>query len=616
LNSKPFLVGATASALLLLPSQLPASAAALNFVATATPTQSIDFIVKLPLRKTAELEQLIHLQSSADSPLYHHFLSPAQFRASFGPTAATFAKAATALRASGFAITRIDSQMLHVRATTASINTAFKTQIGVVREAGRGDRFAARTPLTVPQSLTALGATVHELAATIRPHPMFAPQNRNSAVGPYWFDDLKQAYNYPSYSVANGKGVTVATVGASDYSTSDALAYFAHEKLGKGGLAPAPVTGRVLLGGAAAFDPTTGISDEADLDVQQVGGSAPGATVIGVATGDPEFLDAYAYVDDNNFADIVSTSYGECELYYTAAYAGVTVGGVTLGGPVGVLFAYHELFLQGNAQGITFVFSSGDNAGTDCLPRAYFSGTGKSFFPLNHGAGIWVDDPNATGVGGTNLITSYTTGSVTKPGPLKSTYVSENEIGDRITTPVDFFGTGNTIKNALWGSGGGPSSIFAKPSFQNLIPTGYSTRTVPDVSMHMGGCPFYGNGITVACGSANRDSADWAILGGRLAGLIGTSASSPEFAGLLAVKESVIKSRLGNENEDLYRLAAANAQGHYFHQGIYAYNGIVRVAPGQLGYNPIVGVGTPIARNFVGLPGAELAGDPQTSTNP
>ncbi len=608
--NKPFLVGAAASALLLA-SHLPVQAALPAFIGNATAAQSVDFIVKLPLRSPAELEQLVHLQSSVDSPLYHHFLSPAQFRASFAPAPATFAKAEAALRANGFVITHLDSQMLHVRGTAAAVNRAFHTQLGIVR-ADHLTRLAARSPLTVPAGLNELGATVHQLAATRGPQPLIArsgaPLNRESVVGPYWFDDLKQAYDYPSYTLADGKGVTIATVGASDYSSADAAAYFSHEKLSSSGLAPAPKTGRVLLGGAP-FDPTTGISDEADLDIQQSGGSAPGATIIGIATGDPEFLDAYAYVDDNNFADIVSTSYGECELYYTAAYQGVTVGGMPIGGPPGVLKAYHELFLQGNAQGITFVFSSGDNSGTQCLPLAYFSGTGKTYAPLQHGAGIWVDDPNTTGVGGTNLIT------YAKGGSLKSTYASENEIGDRITTPLDFYGTGNTISGALWGSSGGPSSVFAKPSFQNLIPTGYGTRTVPDIAMQMGGCPFYGPGVTVTCGT-DRDSAVYAVVGGELGGFIGTSASSPEFAGLLAVKESVLKSRLGNVNEDIYRLAAAEAKGDYFHQGIPGYNGVVRVTAGQKGYNPIIGVGTPVGNNFVGLPGAALTGDPQTPSNP
>ena len=601
----------------------PSDAARLRVLARPAANQSVDFLVKLPLRDSAGLDQLIHLQSAKGSSIYHKFLSVKQFRAAYGPTVATIASAEKSLRASGFTITSVDSQLIHVRGTSTAVEKAFATRLAITRDETGRISTTAMAPLATPNALTSLGAVIVGLAPTMKPKPMFArsanfkvrPDNRYSPTGGYWFDDLKQAYQYPSYAVANGKGVTVATVGDSDFSSDDATAYFNHEKLGgSGALAPAPKLSHVLLPGASAFDPTTGISDEADLDVQQVGGSAPGANVVGVAVGGPgePFLTAYSYLDESNSADIVSTSYGECELYYTAAYNGGTDFTSTLQ-------AYHDLFRQGNVEGITFVFSSGDDSGIGCYPAAYFGpGTGKTYNPIP-GAGIWVDDPNVTGVGGTNLVTSSATGS------LESKYVNENEVGDRITTAVDYFGTGNAIQGAMWGSGGGISKIFGKPSFQNLVSTGASTRTAPDVSMTMGGCPFYGPGINVECGPLNaagtsyvRDSYDLAVIGGQLSGLIGTSASAPEFAGLLAVKESVIGSRLGNENEDIYELAKDNTSFSFafYKQAIHSFNGVYAVGNGKTGYNTTVGNGTPIARSFVFTPFAPIAGDPQTASNP
>ncbi|MBC5802193.1 MAG: peptidase S53, partial [Candidatus Eremiobacteraeota bacterium] len=606
-KGRSFLTGAALGALFLAPAALPAQAAALNFVGRPAPTQAVDFMVHLPVRNSAQLDQLVRIQSTPGSPQYHHFLTPAQFRRAFGATSDTVARATSALRTSGLAVTKVDSQFLHVRGTTAAVERAFATQLGVAREPRSGrTMLAAKSRVTVPAALATLGASVSGFGYHIQPQPQFSkiPANRYSPFGGYWFTDLKQAYDYPSYGVANGKGVTVATVGESDFSSDDANLYFAHEKLGAGGLAPAPTVDHVLLPGAAPFDPNSGISDEANLDVQQVGGSAPGAHVLGVSIGGPgePFLQAYSYIDEYNVADIVSTSYGECELYYTAAYNGGT-------SYVDILKSYHDVFRQGNSEGITFIFSSGDNSGLGCFPTAYFGpGTGKVYQPIQ-GAGIWVDDPNVTGVGGTNLKTTYI------PGGKDSKYISENEIGDRILTPLDFYGTGNAIVRALWGSGDGTSVIFGKPDYQNLVNTGYSSRRDPDVSMHMGGCPFYGPGVVVEC-SPDRDSYDIAAIGGQFYGLIGTSASAPEFAGLLAVKESVTGSRAGNENYDLYTLASHNATGKYFHQGIPSFNGVVYLPAGRLGYNPILGVGTPYGRNFVGLPTVQAAGEPQTATNP
>ena len=600
---------------LVLASAPPTFAAVNRAIAPVPASAGVAIDIHLPLQRSPDLDALIALQGDTNSPYYHHYLTPAQFRASYGPSATNVARATAILRGYGLSVVGTETETLHVRGTSANVERALGTHLATMRDNLGRTSIGPITRLTVPTALAALGATVVGLAPHTSPQPLSRrtalalPQNRYSPTGGYWFDDLKQAYSYPSYGVANGKGVTIATVGLSDYSTDDALAYFQHEKVGPGLLAPTPKLGRILLPGASPFDPTQGISDEADLDIQQSAGSAPGATVIGVDTGsvggsDP-FYAAYRYLVESNVADIVSTSYGQCELYYTAAYNGGTDF-------TGNLRAFHDLFRQGNAEGITFVFSSGDGSGLDCYPVAYFGpGTGKTYGAIP-GAGIWVDDPNATGVGGTNLITKSVAGS------LSSKYVSENEIGDRIDTPLDFFGTGNRISGALWGSGGGVSTLFAKPGFQRLVNTGSATqRTVPDVSMHMGGCPFYGPGVVVAC-NAGRDSYDLAVIGGSLAGLIGTSASAPEFAGLLAVKESLTHTRFGNVNNDLYNLAARQAKTGqaFFHQGQNAYNGVTLIEKGQLGYNTIVGVGTPIAQNYLYLPLALPAGDPQTPSNP
>jgi len=615
LNNKSLLVGAALSALFLIPTQQPSQAAAGDSIGRANPAQGVEFAVHLPLRESVQLDQLIHLQGTPASPLYHHFLTPQQFRATFAPSATTVRRAVAALQAHALVVTSVESQLIHVRGLSANVERAFGTRLNVARDAAGRTSISADRALTVPAELAALNASIAGLTSTVRPQPLAvraAPNNRYSNVGPYWFDDLKQAYDYPAYSVANGKGVTIATVGNGDFSDSDTKAYFRHEKLGSGGLAQAPVTKHLILPGGPPFDPNSNTSFEANLDVQQSGGSAPGATIVGVDIGNnvggfgEPFLNAYSYLVEQNVADVVSTSYGACELFYTAPYT----NGID---QRDILLSYHDLFRQGNSQGITFVFSSGDYSGLGCAPPGYITKPKQAkAYPALPGAGIWVDDPNATGVGGTNLITSY------NPGKLTSTYVSENEIGDRIASGgIDTYGTGNTIVHGLWGSGSGASVIFAKPTFQNLVNTGAATRDTPDVSMQMGGCPGFAPPVVVAC-DPNRDSAVIAALGGQLYGAIGTSASAPEFAGLLAVKIEAGRSRLGNENEDLYQLAHDNTKFGYsfFHQGIYAYNGVVHVKPGQLGYSPIIGVGTPIAKNFVRLPLAELAGDPQTLSNP
>jgi subtilase family serine protease len=594
-------------------SAAPPAAAVGQFVGRPTPSQAVSIMFKLPLHNVAELEDLTRVQSDPQSPQYHHFITVAQFRARYAPTAATVQQAVAALRASGIQVTQTHSQLLVASAPAVNIERAFGVQLGLVRDANGALTVAAQGKPTLPKTLTALNVNLIGLGSHFAPHPMLrrvagaVPLNRTSPFGGYWFTDLKEAYKYPSYTPFNGKGVTIATVGEADFSDSDAKLYFNHELLGgSGALGPQPTLEHLNLGGLP-FDPNNCCSAESNIDTQFAGGSAPGATILGIDVPPigEGFLYGYSVIEEFNLADIVSTSYGEFEAGYTAPYN----GGVDY---TYILKAYHEIFLQGNSQGITFLFSSGDESGTPRPQAAYFYPPfGKVYKDLPD-SGIWVDDPNATGVGGTNLTTTYI------KGKLSSRYVNESAFRDTVIGPFDQYGTGNYVTGAAWGSGSGTSSLFKKPWYQNLVHTPSSTwRTDPDISMQMGGCPYYGPNVKEKCGA--DDSYGLAYVGGSLGGWIGTSLSSPEFAGLLAVLEQAQGNvRFGNVNGYIYRAAQTNSLygRSIFHQGIPGYNGVVTTAAGQYGYSAILGVGTPYASIFSLLPYAPLAEDPQTSSNP
>ncbi len=255
---------------------------------------------------------------------------------------------------------------------------------------------------------------------------------------------------------------------------------------------------------------------------------------------------------------------------------------------------FHDLFRQGNAQGITFTNSSGDNGaqGGECTD---VSGANAIF-----GVSVWANDPDVTGVGGTNLQTSSIAGS------LQSTYVSENANFDTFS-PGDGFANG-----AIWGSGGGKSVLWPKPLYQYFVNTGASTRSVPDVALMMGGCPV---GSAPPCGSAlPTRSAFVTALAGNLYLFIGTSGSSPEFAGLQAIQDQRLHSRAGNVNYLLYGLAAIGSLGNgpIFHNDIPGNNGY----PSHKGYNFVVGNGTLYGSRYALDPFGPVAGDPQTPSNP
>ena len=384
---------------------------------------------------------------------------------------------------------------------------------------------------------------------------------------------------------------------SNDFLDSDMTLYFGHEKLA------VPKIVRVPIQGGAPFDADA--STETSLDIQQSGGIAPKATIRHYNLpdlSDDSILRAYNRIVQNNAADIVSSSFGGPELYFTAAYNGGTDF-------TELLQVYERIFKQGNAQGITFIASSGDSGGLAAISLDYFSGspTSPHFIPgVEHPA----VSPHVTAVGGTNLVTTMVTNS------LQSKYVSENAYGDP-EVPFDpygiYFPTIVPVSGGFWGSGGGESVVFDKPDYQRLVPTHSSMRTVPDVSLQMGGCPA---GISQdPCGTPR--SASVVAVGGGLFGVIGTSVSAPGFAGVLALMEEGLGGvRLGNVNNLIYAEAALQAIDpslKFFHRNIDGFNGYDYTA---LIYDRVVGVGTPHVRNMILAPNLPVAGNPQTPSNP
>ncbi|HET9030205.1 MAG TPA: S53 family peptidase [Candidatus Aquilonibacter sp.] len=567
----------------------PADAGMYAAFPSAAPA-GVRIYVHLPLRNSDALDALIAAQSDKNSPQYHQFLTPAQFRAQFGPTAGDLRSAASSLASQGFKTT-ITSQGIVADAPQSVVERTFnvhlsrRTVMSAVRGAAPAVLMQADRAPQLPQALQ----NVHAQVAAFAPLPAMRPQsmrvsaspiadNRYGADGPYWMTDLKQAYQYPSYTTANGRGRTIAILAASDFLDSDVALYFGHEHL-----TPPMVSRRPVDGGSPAFNINSGLSDEVSLDVQQAGGSAPGAHIVVYEAPDasivPSFLDMYTAIVDDNVADVSSASFGLCELYFTAAYNN--------GQDFTSLFqTFHDVFRQGNAQGITFVNSSGDNGALGCTDVSGATATYGVEWPAN--------DPDNTAVGGTNLVTTYV------PGSRHSAYVSQNAYADR------FAANSGEPAGALWGSGGGKSTYWKKPFFQRLVPTGSDMRTVPDVAMHMGGCPY---GAVTPCGKDR--SADVTALGGALYLLIGTSASAPEFAGLQAIQDEVLGGRAGNANYLIYALDAIGGDS-IFRDDIPGDNGYKT----KDRYNYVLGVGTPRGAAYALDPFGPDAGDPLTASNP
>ncbi len=610
-----------------------ARAASYPLIGAAEPSRPVTFDVILPLRNKDQLDKLLTQLHDPSSPLFHHWLSPKAFGLRFGPDSETISRVAGALTARGFTIAKTNTRSLHVIGTAGQVAAAFGAKMMLAKSDEGAIKVATADELKLPQELTDAHAQIFSFA----PHGMHTmsalvgkvnPNNRYSATGGYWFDDLKQAYSYPAVTATttvkgttyklDGTGATIGALMSSDILPSDITAVFENEKWSSiTGLADPSITTDDLDGGGGLFG---GAFAEASIDTQSEITGAPGANVILYSIPslyDGDIINGYTTIVENNTVDIVSSSFGECELYYFPQYN----GGTDLRG---VLQAEHELFLQGNAQGISFFASSGDSAGKGCISASYFKpGPGKYIAGVSTPA----SDPAVTAVGGTNLVTGYDEGSLASP------YVGENAWNDPEVT-VDPYGFGYKVPGALWGAGSGYSAYWGQPSYQTLVNTGSTTaRAVPDVGMHVGGCPGsasdYSHKLKECTGGKNplnglndpqRSYGIFALAvgdGGGYYGFVGTSLSSPQFAGAMAPFVA-INGRQGNFNNFLYTQAAKQAEGstvQYFHTNIQGYNGVVLTDLNNA-YSLSVGVGTPLVANLIGVPTAPLAGAPQTASNP
>jgi subtilase family serine protease len=591
----PLAVGALASAF--LPLAASAGEVARN--------QQVEFDVALEPRNPETLSQLLAELSTPGSKQYGHWLTPEQYKQQFGASTETLAAVASELGKAGIAVLETHAHGLHVAGTAGNINAALSLRLEAGQARNGSARIQAAGQPALTPALAAAGARIVAFDAFERMRPFarpmtggVTPKNAISATGGYWATDLKQAYDAPSYQSLTGQGRTIAILMSGDVQNSDIQGYLTQQGLAM------PTLTRIAVNGGAKYGATNDGSFEATLDVEQAAGMAPKAQILLYlipSLSDANILAGIGRIVSDNKADIVSLSFGGCEKFYTAAYNNGRDASAAL-------VTYEQLFERGNAQGITFLVASGDEGGLQCPAPAYFSKkTGQVW---GAGASAPAVSPSVTAVGGTNLVTSYVKGS------SQSTYVSENANGDPLTAS-DPYGVGVTLKGGYWGSGGGPSVYFNAPSWQSLVKTGTAMRATPDLALQMGGCP---SDAVQPCG-ANR-SYTLEIFAGKAYGVVGTSAATPSFAGVLALWEQKLGGqRLGNINPALYQMAKTQGLGGSapkpFHQAIAGYNGVyTSSSTGSTPYNMVVGNGTVDIRQLINGTSIAAAGNPGTVSNP
>ena len=269
------------------------SAMRVQAVGAADPSAVTHFNVYLPLTHQDALEQLMREQTDPASASYHQWLTPAQFKAQFGPNRSDVATVTAALLAAGFTITAEHSQSLEVEGPVLAVERTFATHLMQVRAAnGRMKFAAAEHHLTLPDTLASMGAVVPEftthLAAHVHSRRMgglglaaVSPLIRLSSNDSFFYpNDLNEAYQSPSFRIASGAGARIGVVISSVIDPAD-LAKTFNSSLNLGGgnfliqaysentTQPVPtVTIRPVNGGSGPFDPTSDDGLEASADTQ------------------------------------------------------------------------------------------------------------------------------------------------------------------------------------------------------------------------------------------------------------------------------------------------------------------------------------------------------------
>jgi subtilase family serine protease len=140
------------------------------------------------------------------------------------------------------------------------------------------------------------------------------------------------------------------------------------------------------------------------------------------------------------------------------------------------------------------------------------------------------------------------------------------------------------------GSAGGYSSLFARPAYQDGV-TRAAKRGVPDVA-------------------ANADSATAMALeysDHEFRAATGTSASTPLWAGVIALADQAAHRHLGFVNPTIYAIARTAAYHRAFHDVVTGDNSVLWSTGVVVGYNsrpgwdPVTGLGSPDAQHLVPL---------------
>jgi subtilase family serine protease len=530
-------------------------------------SKQITVTVWLKHNNQAVFDELVRQMYDNSSPNYHHFLTLEQYRANFAPTAQQAAAVRDFLTSHNLNVSSVETHNHYVAAQgrIADVQSAFKVQINRFKIANGEIHMANLTEPAIEGPAASVVAAVQGLndlryasyvrrplnpdtGGPLRGVPLLSggsdgkffsaqclrdPETQTFVTpggGPsavykgnrygqdlnspppnlpscgYDSGDMQTAYGLnAAYSKGlDGTGQTIVIVDAFGSNTirADANAF---SKLN--GLPP--LTGKNFQifkpNGVATCTATNGCIGgnwqfETTLDVEWAHSIAPGANIVLVLGADNTFTNldiANLFAIDNLVGNVLSNSFGIPEI-------------VLVDLAPSILIVENNLSQTAAALGISQQISTGDAGDNLIFNNANFGINSTS-------PGANSTSPFVTGVGGTSMFLNpdHTIKFQTGWG-LTVTRIANPSPNPPTVPPLALGFSG--------GSGGGVSTVFAKPAFQSALPGAF--RQTPDISMDAD--PETGVEIVVTPDSVSGHPQFVEVFGG-------TSLSAPMFSGLWAI---------------------------------------------------------------------------------
>ncbi len=640
-------VPAHATARTALPNSRPAWATTAALSGKTSSSSKMDFRVYLGWRSNPA--SLVRAVTTPGSAQFRHYLTAAQFRAQFAPTAASAAAVRQWLKSAGFSVVYTPANGLYVAAegTVAQVDAAFDTTIGDYSAHGMTLRAPETTP-SVPSSLpnvsvvglddsAALVHTDHIVpnaspsagfrnapqcgaywnaattGNTAEPTPLVTstgtitspseitlPNYPNGSALPTGFTpcgytpaQLRSAYGLTSTDTGTGQTVAIIDAYASPTIVSDANTYFAAHNVSVNGqplipdLTPANFT-QVIAPGSYAVP-----ENPAQYPQEWYGEETLDVEAVHSMAPDAHIVYVGA---PNNYQDM-DAALNDVVDNHLASMVSNSYGWSGEALPAGYITPVEDILQEAAATGVGVYFSSGDSGDET---GGVAGATPSPDWPAS--------SPLVTAVGGTSLA------------------VDEN--GNRIgewgweTGRARLNGTSMSWNPAqyMYGSGGGVSRLFAQPSYQaGVVPSsmsqyygGQPMRVVPDVSA-------LGDPTTGMLVGQTQTFPDGTYYSEYRIG--GTSLSSPLFTGMMTDVQARTGTDIGFANPLLYKDASAfsdivqapldlalirsdyanfvdASSGYVASARLIGYDSPLTIHAGS-GYDDVTGVGSPDGQSWI-----------------